>query len=54
MLAATRNLVRNRKLAKSISDAGSSAFPNWLEYFGKVFGVVTVRATDWQYDRLTL
>ncbi|MFB8789433.1 MAG: transposase [Potamolinea sp.] len=37
-----RNMVRNRKLAKSISDAAWSAFRDWLEYFGKVFGVVTV------------
>jgi putative transposase len=37
-----RNMVRNRKLAKSISDAAWSAFRNWLEYFGKVFGVATV------------
>jgi putative transposase len=37
-----RNMVKNRKLAKSISDAASSAFRQWLEYFGKVFGVVTV------------
>jgi putative transposase len=37
-----RNMVRNKKLAKSISDAAWSAFRNWLEYFGKVFGVVTV------------
>jgi putative transposase len=37
-----RNLMRNRKLAKSISDAAWSAFRDWLEYFGKVFGVVTV------------
>ncbi|MFB8787813.1 MAG: transposase [Potamolinea sp.] len=37
-----RNMVRNRKLSKSISDAAWSAFRNWLEYFGKVFGVVTV------------
>jgi len=37
-----RNLVKNRKLSKSISDAAWSAFRNWLEYFGKVFGVVTV------------
>jgi putative transposase len=37
-----RNLVKNRKLSKSISDAAWSAFRDWLEYFGKVFGVVTV------------
>jgi putative transposase len=37
-----RNMVKNRKLSKSISDAAWSAFRNWLEYFGKVFGVVTV------------
>ncbi|MGQ4646413.1 RNA-guided endonuclease TnpB family protein [Lyngbya aestuarii] len=37
-----RNMVKNRKLSKSISDAAWSTFRNWLEYFGKVFGVVTV------------
>ena len=37
-----RNLVKNRKLAKSISDAAWSNFRQWLEYFSKVFGVVTV------------
>ncbi len=37
-----RNLVKNKKLSKPISDAAWSAFTNWLEYFGKVFGVVTV------------
>jgi putative transposase len=37
-----RNMVRNRKLAKSISDAAWSTFRQWLEYFGKVFGVATV------------
>jgi putative transposase len=37
-----RNLVKNRKLAKSINDVAWSAFRDWLEYFGKVFGVVTV------------
>ncbi len=37
-----RNMVKNRKLSKSISDAAWSAFRNWLEYFGKVFGAVTV------------
>jgi putative transposase len=37
-----RNMVKNRKLSKSISDAAWSAFRQWLEYFGKVFGVATV------------
>lgn len=37
-----RNMVLNRKLSKSISDAAWSAFRDWLEYFGKVFGVATV------------
>ncbi|MBD2245403.1 RNA-guided endonuclease TnpB family protein [Nostoc sp. FACHB-888] len=37
-----RNMVKNRKLSKSISDAAWSAFRDWLEYFGKIFGVVTV------------
>ncbi|NJR22796.1 MAG: transposase [Richelia sp. CSU_2_1] len=37
-----RNLVKNHHLAKSISDASWSLFRQWLEYFGKVFGVVTV------------
>jgi putative transposase len=37
-----RNMVKNKKLSKSISDAVWSAFRDWLEYFGKVFGVATV------------
>ena len=37
-----RNMVRNHKLAKSISDAGWTQFRTWIEYFGKVFGVATV------------
>lgn len=37
-----RNMVKNSKLSKSISDAAWSNFRCWLEYFGKVFGVVTV------------
>ena len=37
-----QNMVKNRRLAKSISDAAWTAFRQWLEYFGKVFGVVTV------------
>jgi putative transposase len=37
-----RNMVRNRHLAKSISDAAWTQFRTWVEYFGKLFGVVTV------------
>jgi putative transposase len=37
-----RNMVRNKHLAKSISDAAWTQFRQWVEYFGKVFGVVTV------------
>jgi putative transposase len=37
-----QNMVKNKKLSKSISDAAWSNFRSWLEYFGKVFGVVTV------------
>lgn len=37
-----RHMVRNRKLAKSISDAGWSQFCEWLQYFGKVFGKIVI------------
>jgi putative transposase len=37
-----KGLVRNRHLAKSMSDAGWSTFRQWLEYFGKKYGKVTV------------
>jgi putative transposase len=37
-----RNLVKNHHLAKSIYDASWSLFRQWIEYFGKVFGVVTI------------
>ena len=37
-----RDMVKNHKLAKSISDASWSMFRDWVEYFCKVFGKVTV------------
>ncbi|MBW4612388.1 MAG: transposase [Desmonostoc vinosum HA7617-LM4] len=37
-----RNLVKNHKLAKSISDASWYQFRCWLEYFGKVYGKITI------------
>jgi putative transposase len=37
-----RNMVKNHKLAKSISDASWSMFRDWVEYFGKAFGKVTI------------
>ncbi len=40
-----KNLVRNRKLSKSISDAGWTQFRNWIEYFGWKFGKITIAVT---------
>ena len=37
-----RNMVRNHKLAKSISDASWSMFVDWVEYFAKLHKIVTV------------
>jgi putative transposase len=37
-----QGLVRNRHLAKSISDAGWSTFRQWLEYFGFKYGKATI------------
>lgn len=37
-----RNLVKNHKLAKSISDASWSMFIEWVEYFAKLHKIVTV------------
>lgn len=35
-------MVKNHCLAKSISDAGWYQFRVWLEYFGRVFGRITI------------
>jgi putative transposase len=37
-----QNMVRNRKLAKSISDAGWSTFRCWLDYFAYKYGKVAI------------
>lgn len=37
-----RHMVCNHNLAKSINDVGWYQFRMWLEYFGKVFGRVTI------------
>jgi putative transposase len=37
-----RNLLRNRRLAKSISDVGWATFRRWVEYYGRVHGVPVV------------
>jgi putative transposase len=37
-----RNMVKNHKLALSISDASCSMFREWLEYFAKVFDKIVV------------
>ncbi len=40
-----RNMVKNHKLAKSISDAAWSQFAQWLQYLGKVYGKTVVAVT---------
>jgi len=37
-----RNMVKNHKLAKSISDAAWGQFAQWLQYLGKVYGKTVV------------
>ena len=37
-----KGMVKNRKLAKSISDVGWTIFRHWLEYFGDKYGKITV------------
>ncbi|WP_017303677.1 RNA-guided endonuclease InsQ/TnpB family protein [Spirulina subsalsa] len=42
------NMLKNRKLAKSISDASWSMFTDWLDYFGKIHGKFVI-AVNPQY-----
>lgn len=35
-------MVKNRRLAKSITDAGWATFRQWLEYFGDKYGKITI------------
>jgi putative transposase len=37
-----KGMVRNRHLAKSISDVGWTIFRQWLEYFGYKYGKITI------------
>lgn len=37
-----RNMVKNKRLSKSINDAGWYQLRTWLEYYGKVYGKITV------------
>jgi putative transposase len=37
-----RNLVKNHHLAKSINDAAWYRFREWLEYFGRIYGVTVI------------
>jgi putative transposase len=37
-----RNMVKNHRLAKSISDAAWRTFFDWLEYYGQVFGKIVI------------
>jgi putative transposase len=39
------NLLKNHCLAKSINDASWYQFRTWLEYFGRVFGKITIPVT---------
>jgi len=37
------NMIKNRRLSKSISDVGWGLFVQWLEYFAKIYGKVLVK-----------
>lgn len=40
-------LVKNRKLAKSISDVGWSTFRRWLEYFASKYGKIAIAVSPY-------
>jgi putative transposase len=40
-------MVRNRHLAKSITDAGWSTFRRWLDYFGYKYGKITIAVSPY-------
>jgi putative transposase len=42
-----KGMVKNRHLAKSISDAGWSTFRRWLEYFGYKYGKITIAVSPY-------
>jgi putative transposase len=42
-----KGMVKNRRLSKSISDAGWSIFRRWLDYFGYKYGKVTVAVSPY-------
>lgn len=37
-----RNMIRNRKLSKSIGDASWREFRNWVEYFARIMGKIAI------------
>jgi putative transposase len=42
-----KNMVKNRRLAKSISDAGWSTFRRWLDYFAYKYGKLTIAVSPY-------
>ncbi len=42
ILRCVSNMVRNHRLAKSISDAAWRQFFEWLKYYGQVFGKIVI------------